>query len=308
MGLKILGTGRYLPSKVVTNDDLAKTVETSDEWIRERTGIGSRHISSPEETVSYMGTEAAKKAMEKAGISAEDIELVILATCTAEYNTPTSSSIVQANLGAMNAATYDVNAGCTGFMTALTIADAYAKAGIYKNMLLVGAEQISSILDWNDRTTCILFGDGAGAMVLQADSEADTHFSLRADGSKADKIVGLKKDALSMDGKAVYRFATTKVPEIITETLEKAGKSADDIDYFVLHQANRRIIETISKNMKIDINKFPMNMEHTGNISAASIPVIIDEENEKGTFKPGMKLLMAGFGAGLTYGSYYLTW
>lgn len=308
MSLKILGTGSALPEKIVTNDDLSKTVETNDEWIRERTGIGQRHVSSQEDTVATLGAKAAVNALDMAGVDAKDIDLILLATCSADENTPSCACQVQGIIGADNAAAFDLGAACTGFMTALTVADAYLKAGTFKKILVIGAETLSRIVDWTDRGTCILFGDGAGAVVVTDGDGDDMIYSLGADGAKKDALVAAKGDYIKMDGKAVYRFATTAVPKCISDALDKAGITADDVDTFFLHQANSRIIESIAKKLGQDISKFPMNLERTGNMSSASIPVLLDEENRKGNVKKGSRLLMSGFGAGLTYGACVLTW
>ena len=308
MSIKIIGTGSAMPEKVVTNNDLANTVETNDEWIRERTGIGARHVSSEEDTVATLGAKAAMAAIEMAGISAKDIDLILLATCSAEENTPSCACQVQGIIGADNAAAFDIGAACTGFMTALSVADAYIRMGAFKKILVIGSETLSKIVDWTDRGTCILFGDGAGAVVVTEGEGEDMIFSLGADGSKKDALVCKKNGFITMDGKAVYRFATTVVPMCIQDALDKAGLTADQIDTFFLHQANSRIIESIAKKLSQEIAKFPMNLERTGNTSSATIPVLLDEENRKGNIKRGSRLLLSGFGAGLTYGACILNW
>lgn len=302
MSLKIIGTGSYLPEKVVTNDDLAKTVETNDEWIRERTGIGARHIAE-EDTVSTLAAKAAVKALEMANVNAEDIDLILLATCSAEYNTPSCACQVQSLIGAKSAAAFDINAACTGFLTCLTVADAYLKTGVYKNILVIGSEVLSKMVDWTDRGTCILFGDGAGAVVVNNSNTSDFIYTLGADGDKKDSLICEKCDNIRMDGKAIYRFATTAVPACMTVCLDKAGLTVEDVDLFLLHQANKRIIESIAKKLKQDDNKFPTNMDRTGNMSSASIPVLLDEVNRAGKIKEGDRILMSGFGAGLTFGA-----
>lgn len=308
MSIKIVGTGSAMPDKLVTNSDLAQTIETNDEWIRERTGIGARHVSGEDDTVATLGAKAAEAAIEMAGMTPSDIDLILLATCSADENTPSCACQVQGIIGADRAAAFDIGAACTGFMTALTVADAYIRMGAFKNVLVIGSETLSKIVDWTDRGTCILFGDGAGAVVVTAGEGEDMIFSLGADGSKKDALVCEKNSFITMDGKAVYRFATTKVPECIQDALNKAGISADEIDTFFLHQANSRIIESIAKKLSQDISKFPMNLERTGNMSSASIPVLLDEENRKGNIKRGSRLLLSGFGAGLTYGACILSW
>lgn len=308
MGIKILGTGSALPEKTVTNNDLVKRVDTNDEWIRERTGIGARHVCNEEENVVTLGAKACKSALLMADINAEEIDLILAATCSADENTPSVACRVQAQIGAVNAAAFDVGAACTGFMTALTVADAYLKSGTFKKILVLGTETLSRIVDWDDRGTCILFGDGAGAVVVESDENNEMIFSLGADGSKADALTCEKNGFVKMDGRAVYRFATTVVPECIGKAIEKANLKADDIDRFFLHQANARILEAVSRKLGQDISKFPMNLERVGNMSSASIPVLLDEENRKGNIVEGSRILLAGFGAGLTYGACVLKW
>lgn len=308
MGIKILGTGSALPEKIVTNHDLAKMVDTNDEWIRERTGIGARHVCGEGESVVTLGARASFNAMEMAGISAEKIDLILAATCSADENTPSVACRVQEAIGAVNAAAFDVGAACTGFMTALTVAQAYISMGAFQNIIVLGTETLSKIVDWNDRGTCILFGDGAGAVVVTGDDSDDMVFTLGANGGKADALVCNKNEYITMDGREIYKFATCNVPVCIQQTLDKAGVLADDIDWFFLHQANARILEMVSKKLGQDISRFPMNLDRVGNMSSASIPVLLDEENRKGNIIRGSRLLLAGFGAGLTYGSCILNW
>lgn len=307
MGFTILGTGSAMPEKIVTNADLAKMVDTNDEWIRERTGIGARHVSE-NDTVASLAIKASQKAIEMAGVSADTIDLVILASCSAEDNTPSAACHVQAAVGAKNAAAFDINSACTGFLTALTIADAYMNSGTVNTALVIGSETLSKIVDWEDRGTCILFGDGAGAVVIQKDVNKKFIYTLGADGEKKDALICEKCDKIKMDGKAVYRFATTVVPSCIQTALAKAELDAASIDRYLLHQANSRIIESIAKKLGQDISKFPMNLERTGNMSSASIPVLLDEQCRDGKLNRGETILMSGFGAGLTYGACIMTW
>ena len=308
MGLRIIGCGSALPEKVLTNDDLALKVDTSDEWIRERTGIGQRHIASMGENVATLGAEAGRKALKMAGVEARDIDLILLATCSFGDNTPSAACRVQSILGAQNAAAFDIGAACTGFLTALTVADAYLRTGAFNKILVIGSETLSEIVDWEDRTSCILFGDGAGAVVVTDDKKSDMIFTLGADGNKADVLCCRKGDYVKMDGKEVYRFATTRVPECIEETLSKAGAIHEDINMYLLHQANSRIIESVAKKLSEDMAKFPMNLERVGNTSSASIPVLLDELVRGGKIKNGMNLVLSGFGAGLNYGTCLIKW
>ena len=322
MKMHIKGTGSCVPEAVFTNDDIAKLVDTSDEWIRERTGIGSRHMSTGE-TVPDLASLACDKALKKANVNAEDVDIIIVATCLPERTIPCVACQVQDKIGAKNAVAFDLNAACSGFMFALNTAYAYFAAGVYKNALVVGAEVLSKIVDWSDRNTCILFGDGAGAVYVEANMDESDNYSFvqHANGSKADVLTCGTRDIInplvnvtgidgfvSMDGREIFKFAVGQIPVCINEALDKAGITADDVDYYILHQANYRIITSIAKRMGQDMDKFPTNLEFVGNMSSASIPVLLDECNEKGMFKEGMKLVLSGFGAGLTYGATILTW
>ena len=316
---KICGTGSYVPPHVMDNDDLAKIVDTSDEWIRERTGIGKRHIIE-EETTSYMAGQAALRAVEQSGIDPSEIELIIAATSSSDVVFPCAACEVQKTIGAVHAAGYDMNAACTGFVLAFNTAQAYISAGIYKTVLVIGADSMSNLVDWNDRGTCILFGDGAGAVLLRAEDGTPVYMAAHSDGGKGqaltlqsrhrkdrDKESG-EESYIYMDGQAVFKFAVRKVPEIIEEVLEKAEMSLEQIDYFVLHQANRRIIEAAAKRLKTDITKFPMNLEEYANTSAATVPILLDEMNREGSLKRGQKIMLAGFGAGLSWAASLFEW
>ncbi|MBD5519105.1 MAG: ketoacyl-ACP synthase III [Lachnospiraceae bacterium] len=321
MKTRIIGTGSYLPETVVTNDDLSKIMDTSDEWISSRTGIKTRHLVK-EETTASMSTEAAKRAMENAGVTADEIDLIILGTVSPDYVTPACACEVQAAIGAKNAVAFDINAACSGFMFALNIANAYIQAGLYRTALILGAETLSKIIDWKDRGTCVLFGDGAGAAVVRGDEKYGMlSFDQGSDGVKGDVLACLNRTnnnplvetdpALSyvhMDGQEVYKFAVTTVPASLQKTIEAAGLTAEDIDYFALHQANIRIIQSVSKRLHISEEKFPISLDHCGNISAASVPILLDEMNRKGLLQPGMKIAMSGFGGGLTWASAVLEW
>ena len=320
MTTRIVGTGRCLPKTVVTNDDLGKIMDTSDEWISSRTGIRERHLAK-EETTAGMSAEAAKKALEMAGMKAEEIDLLIVGTITGDYITPSTACEVQALLGAVNAMAFDINAACTGFMVAMNTADAYIRAGIYKNALVIGAEVLSRIMDWTDRKTCVLFGDGAGAAVLKADNTGMLAYTQGAAGEKGMSLAGQSRlnnnplitnsQALSyihMDGQEVYKFAVSTVPASIEKVLAEAGLEPTDIKYFILHQANLRILQSVAKRLKVEEERFPISLDHCGNISAASVPILLDEVNEKGLLQKGDKIVLAGFGAGLTWSACVMEW
>lgn len=321
MGTRIIGTGSCLPKTVVTNDDLSKIMDTSDEWISSRTGIKERHLAK-EETTASMSTEAAKRAIENAGVTAEEIDLIIVGTVSADYVTPACACEVQAAIGAVNAVAFDINAACSGFMFALNIAHAYLQTGIYKTALILGAETLSKIMNWNDRSTCVLFGDGAGAAVVRAnDREGLLAFDQGTDGTKGgvlacanrsnnNPLVETAKELeyVHMDGQEVYKFAVTAVPASLHKTIEAAGLAVEDIDYFALHQANIRILQSVAKRLKVSEDKFPISLDHCGNISAASVPILLDEMNRKGMLKPGMKIALSGFGGGLTWASAVIEW
>lgn len=317
---KIIGLGSYLPSKVLSNKDLEEMVETSDEWIVERTGIRERHISDPyTESVSQMAVNAAKNAIEDAGIDPEEIDIIILASTTSNMIVPSSSCVVQKEVGAKNACCFDLNSACTGFLTAYNTAQSFIESGHYKTALVIGSECTSNYVDWTDRGTCILFGDAAGAAVLRADdSDRKNMFVLRADGKKGDCLYAenmkqrkdaeelLPKTFFLMDGKEVFKFAVTAVPSIIKELCTKYSINKDDVDLFVLHQANSRIIEGVSKRLGVPLEKFPMNIDRMGNTSSASIPSLLTELKKAGKLKPGTKIIASGFGAGLTWGASYI--
>lgn len=322
MNMHILGTGSALPSTVVTNDDLTKYMETSDEWIRERTGIGSRHLSTGE-TVASLAIEACNKALENAGKKAEDVELILVATCSPEMMLPCCACQVQAGIGASKAVAFDVNAACAGFLFSLNTAYSYLKSGMYKNALVVGAEVLSKIMDWEDRTTCILFGDGAGAVYVEAaEDEEDTYsFVQHSDGVKGMVLKCGTRDLNNplykgeeqskfvwMDGREIFKFAVGQIPVCINEAMDKAGLTKDNIDLFILHQANKRIISSIAKRMELPEDRFPTNVERVGNMSSAAIPVLLDECNRNGQLKKGMRLVLSGFGAGLTFGASIISW
>ena len=321
MSMKIIGTGSALPARRVSNEELTRLVDTSDEWIRERTGIGSRYISTGE-TAASLAAEACRRALENAGKDAAEVDLLVVATCSPEMALPCTACQVQELTGAKNAVAFDLNAACAGFLFGFHTVYAYLSAGIYRNALIVGAEVLSKLVDWTDRGTCILFGDGAGAVMAErCESGGVLGFVQHSDGSRGNVLAcGSRKlenpyaggqdflQYVKMDGREVFAFAVRQVPASIEEALEKAGLGMEDVDLFVLHQANRRIIEGISRRLKADLSKFPVNLDRTGNLSSAAIPVLLDELNRQGRLIPGMTLVLSGFGAGLTYGACVLKW
>lgn len=317
---KICGTGSYVPENYYDNHDIARLVDTSDEWIQERTGIVHRHIINEDTTVS-MAVKAAKKALENGNVQPEEVDLILVATITPNKIIPGMACEVQKEIGAVNAAGFDMSAACSGFVFTLNTAQAYIAAGIYRTVLIIGSESLSNIVNWEDRGSCILFGDGAGAAVVCA-QEGDIYpCVMHSDGAKGVVLScesrhqknwmekeEAKETYMYMDGKEVFKFAVKKVPEVIFELLEKTETKAEEIDWFVLHQANQRIIESIAKRMKIDIEKFPMNISEYGNTSSASIPIILDELNRSGKLQKGQKIVFAGFGAGLSWGASLIEW
>lgn len=321
MNAYIMGTGSYLPAQTVTNDDLAKLVETNDEWIVSRTGIRERHISAGE-TTADMAAEAANAALSMAGVKAEELEMILLATVTPDHIVPSTACEVQKKLGAVNAVAIELNAACSGFVFALNTAQAYVRAGIYRKILVIGVETLSKVVDWSDRSTCILFGDGAGAAVVGADEERGIRdFIQYSDGAKGDALLcdarplknpfisrEVEHGYVSMDGQEVFKFAVKRVSESIDQLLQQNSLTTDEIDCYVLHQANARIIQTVAKHLKEDMGKFPMNLDRCGNTSGASVPLLLDELNRSGRLKRGDRVIMSGFGGGLTWGSIYMVW
>ena len=309
---KIIGTGSYLPSKVLTNDDLSKIVDTSDEWIFTRTGIKERHIAADDEITSDLATNAAKAALQSANVKAEDIDLIILATTTPDLSFPSTACRVQANLGCVNAAAFDMQAVCSGFIYALTVADKMIKSGQYKRAVVIGAETLSRIVDWNDRTTCVLFGDGAGAVVVEATSEKTGILSsiIKADPSYYDILkttggVSSTKSAgtIFMEGKEVFKLAVSKMPEVSEQAVKMAGIELSDLDCFIPHQANVRIIDAALKHLAIAEEKTVKTLQNQGNTSAASIPVALDWAVQHGMIKKGNYALLTAMGGGFTWGA-----
>lgn len=310
MRLWISGTGSALPKKVVTNDDLAKVIDTSDEWIFARTGIHQRHVADETETIETLGAAAAEKALEMAGVSAEEIGLIVFGTCTDGNVTPSAACQVQALIGAVNAVAFDINAACSGFLYSLRTAEGLLKTGLAKKALVIGGDLVTHYLDWQDRTTCVLFGDAVGAVVLETtedESKGDILGSaLGADGVKGHNLTGRTDPDdhfLSMNGQEVFRFAVRTVPLCIEEALRNAGVDKKDVSAYVLHQANSRIIEAVAKYLGEPLDKFPMNLSDTANTSAGSIPTLFDRLNREGRFKRGDILVLSGFGGGLTWGA-----
>ncbi|WP_181707181.1 beta-ketoacyl-ACP synthase 3 [Chthonobacter rhizosphaerae] len=318
----VIGTGSHLPARVVTNDELATRVETSDEWIVQRTGIKQRYIAAPEETTASLATEAARKAMAAAGVTADDIDLVVLATATPDNTFPATAVEVQARLGITRGAAFDMQAVCSGFIFAMTTADSMIRTGLARRALVIGAETFSRILDWSDRTTCVLFGDGAGAVVMEGRTGEGTNADrgvltshLRSDGRHKEKLYvdgGASSTGtvghLRMEGREVFKFAVGAVTDVIEDAFLATGFDGDSIDWFVPHQANRRIIEGSAKKLGIDLAKVVITVDRHGNTSAASIPLAIDAAVADGRIREGDVVLLEAMGGGFTWGSVIVRW
>jgi 3-oxoacyl-[acyl-carrier-protein] synthase-3 len=318
---KIIGTGSFLPPNRVTNEELAvqlaeKGVETSDEWIVSRSGISARHYAAPDMLSSDMATEAARRALDMAGKAANDIDLIVLATSTPDFfgGFPSTACVVQRKLGITNeCAAVDVQAVCSGFVYALSIADSYIKSGAHKNVLIIGAEVFSRILDFKDRTTCVLFGDGAGAVVLSASTEPGILATkMHADGRYADILCVAGKlnngaidgtAFLYMDGPAVFKMAVSVLDKVANEVLKSAGMAASEVDWLVPHQANIRIMQGTAKKLGLPMEKMIVTVDQHGNTSAASIPLALDQGVRDGRIKPGQHVMMEGVGGGFTWGA-----
>ncbi len=313
MYAQILGTGSYLPAKRVSNDDLAKRIDTSDEWITTRTGIKARHLAADNEKTSDLAVQAALKALEDAEISAQEIDLIIVATATPDMQFPATATIVQHKLGIGGCPALDVQAVCAGFMYAITTANAYIRSGMAKKALVIGADIFSRILDWNDRTTCVLFGDGAGAVVLGASEEAGIiHSKLHANGAHLDllKVPAQMSEGavcgspfVTMDGQGVFKFAVKQLAAVADEVITEAGYSADQIDWLVPHQANKRIIESTAKHLGLSMDKVILTVAEHANTSAASIPLALDAGIRDGRIRRGQMLLLEGIGGGFAWGA-----
>jgi 3-oxoacyl-[acyl-carrier-protein] synthase-3 len=323
MSVRILGTGSYLPPKVVTNDDLSKSLDTSDEWIYSHTGIRSRHIAEEDDCTSSMAAKAGKAALEAAGVAPEEIGLIIVATSTPDYATfPSTACLVQAALECKGAGAYDLQAACAGFVYAIEQARCWVKVNKGSKALVIGAETLSRVVDWRDRGSCILFGDGAGAVVIgEAEGEGpEAHTVLWADGNGASFIyrdggTRLKPQpgmfpipTLVLQGHDVFAFAVRALSKVTNQLCEKLGTTPASLDRVFAHQANGRIIDAVARRMKLPLEKFYLNLETTGNTSAASIPIALDEAVRKGELKDGMNIVLCGFGAGLTYAGTYVQW
>lgn len=319
---KIIFTGAFVPENIVTNDMLSEIVDTNDEWIASRTGIKQRHISKGENT-SDIATKTAENIIKEGNLNPKDIDLIIVATVSADYNTPSTACLVQANIGAENAFVFDISAACSGFIYGLSIADKFIKSGTCKNAIVIGAEILSKMVDWNDRSTCVLFGDGAaGAYVERAESGGILCEDVGSDGLRAMMLTASHKissniftenkkempSSIYMDGHGIFQFATREVPKSINKLIEKSNVNIDDIKYFIPHQANSRIVEIIARKVKIPIEKFYMNMAYYGNTSSASIPLALNEMNKKNMLQRGDKIIITGFGGGLTWGSLLIEW
>lgn len=319
MRARIIGTGSCAPAHRMSNDDIAKMVDTNDNWIQEHTGIKERCLS--DRGTVFMASEAARRALKDSGLTEKDLDMILVATVTPDYNFPNTACQVQAELGADRAVSFDLSGACSGFLFAMNTANAYICSGMYKNILVIGAETLSKIVDWSDRTTCILFGDGAGAVVMQAADTGILAVEMGCDGSKGmalycegrplkSPLADQESDGekMHMEGADVFKFAVRRIPETIKKTLELADMTADQVDYFVMHQANKRIIEAAARRLEIPMEKIPINIDRYGNTAAASIPFLLDEMNRKGMLKQGNHILISGFGAGLSWGSALIKW
>jgi 3-oxoacyl-[acyl-carrier-protein] synthase-3 len=325
---RIVGTGTYLPERVVSNDDLAKKmgIDTSDTWIRERTGIGSRRIAAPDEATSDMAAGASRKALEMAGIRADELDLIVCGTVTADMPFPAAACFVQAKIGANKAAAFDVSAACAGSLFALSIADQYLKSGAAQKVLVLGAELLTRITDWSDRSTCVLFGDAAGAMVLVPETRPErgllsTH--LHTDGTQTSilnvpgggslkpfgpEVHEHRDQFIKMNGREVYKTAVRALEACSREALQRNGYRPKDVDRVIAHQANLRILEHVMKKLEIPLDKCELNIEEVGNTSSASVPLTLDQANRAGRLKDGDLVLMMAIGGGMAWGSALLKW
>jgi 3-oxoacyl-[acyl-carrier-protein] synthase-3 len=320
--IAILGTGAYAPNRILTNEELAQRVETSHDWIVSRTGIRERRVADPGQTTADLATEAAREALANAQITPQEVDLLILATVTPDLAMPATACLVQQKLGIPSgAACFDLNAACTGFLYALDVAWAMLSSGRYRHALVIGAERLSSVLDWEDRTTCVLFGDGAGAVVLGASKRpgsailasrlhtvAGTAELLHIPGATFSFDPTDPKRVIRMKGKEVFKLAVRAMEDVARELLEQQGVSGDQIDCIIPHQANQRIIDSIAQYLKLPLDRFFINLDRYGNTSAASIPIALHEARMQGRVQPGQLVLMVAFGAGLTYGGALVRW
>ena len=327
----IIGTGSYMPSKVLTNEDLSKIVDTSDEWITTRTGIKERRIAAPDEATSDMAAEAARRAMANAGVKPEDIQLIIVATVTSDMAFPSTACIVQKKIGAANAVCFDISAACSGFLYALQVARHFINTGNRTTALVIGAEKLSSLVNWQDRNTCVLFGDGAGAVVIRKASENEEPNAqgrvlstvMGSDGNLVDLLkvpgggsacpltpenIASRPNTIHMEGRETFKHAVTRMLEASQQALEMAGLTAADVSLVIPHQANARIISAIAERLDLPNDKVFMNLDKYGNTSAATIPVALDEARRAGRIKKGDVILLVAFGGGFTWASSVIRW
>jgi 3-oxoacyl-[acyl-carrier-protein] synthase-3 len=321
----IVGIGVCLPDKILTNDEIAKMVDTNDEWIQERTGIRERRIADASQAASDLGASAARQALANAGVLADEVDLIIVATATADMQFPSTACIIQEQLGLKNTPAFDVTAGCTGFIYALTIGSQFVANEFYRTVLVIGTEVLSKVTNWTDRETCILLGDGAGAVVLQAagagcgilsmkigaDGAGGKHLLLPAGGSRlpvTPELIDTHQNKLHMDGQEVFKFAMKMLPEVTEQALALAGLRKEDVTLIIPHQANLRIIEAAARRLDLPLEKFMVNLERYGNTSSASIPIAMCEALESGRIHSGDVVVLTGFGAGLTWGSIVMRW
>ncbi len=322
INIKVTGTGSYLPKNVITNDDLSKVVDTNDEWIRTRTGIKERRISEGENTIT-MATNAAKEALKDSNLDSKDIDLIIVATLTPDNFMPSTACSVQNNIGALNAMSFDISAACSGFIYGLEVASSLLNFSSRKRALVIGAETLSKILNWEDRGTCVLFGDGAGACVIEKGDKGIEAFHTHSIGEKGDNLtcgaydvqnpyISIKNQVnekyIKMNGREIFKFAVKSISDTVRELIKKTSWELDDIKYIVPHQANVRIIDYTAKRLNIDNDKFYTNLDKYGNTSAASIAIALDEMNKKKLLNKGDQIILVGFGGGLTYGGAALCW
>lgn len=325
MRSRVVGTGSAVPDKVLNNHDLEKMVDTTDEWIRTRTGIKERRIASPDEFTSTLATRAALNALDMAGVSPHELDMIVVATVTPDYPFPSTAALVQNNIKAVNASAFDISAACSGFIYAASIVDKFIKSGAVKNVLVVGAEVLSRIVDWTDRNSCLLFGDGAGAVVIQADNGSagilDTfmmsdgsHWELLyqpAPGNRnpvSHQVVDERLAFIRMQGNEVFKLAVRAMEDAALKVLSAGNMTAADVDLFIPHQANMRIIDAIGKRLGVPEEKVYVNIERFGNTSSASIPIALDEANRKGLLKSGDLLLLDAFGGGMAWGALTIRW
>ena len=320
---RIAGLGKYLPERVLTNQDLERMVDTSDTWIQERTGVRERHVAADDESASTMGIQAARQALEQAGVEPGELDLVIAATTTPDGLFPAVASLVQDGLGARRAGAFDINAACVGFLSAISVASQFIASGAYQRILVTGSEVLSRMIDWEDRGTCVLFGDGAGAVLLESAAPGELGgidaLLLRSDGSQAGSLyadgpctpalAGARAEAhIVMDGQAVFRSAVTGLANAAADAIAEAGLTIDDIALCIPHQANVRIIQAVAKSLSLPMDRVFVNLDRTGNTSSASIPLALAEAWATGRLQPGDRILFAAFGGGLSWGAAFMQW